>query len=107
MTFSLSYVFYQLNLLHNLCHRLALLLCMRAVGSHMTDGDDCHSLEIVRREQLAHDAGVVIAHPASAQTTLRSGKAEVLGGDGYIHVAVLLVIVSRVQQALLFFIQTM
>lgn len=60
----------------------------------MSDGDDCHSLEVGRREETAHYVGVEIAHPASAEVAFGSSEAQMLGSDSHVDVAVLLVVVA-------------
>ena len=60
----------------------------------MSDGDDCHSLEVGRREEATHDVGIEVAHPASAEVALRCGEAQMLGSDSHVDVAVLLVVVA-------------
>lgn len=57
----------------------------------MSDGDDCHSLEVGRGEETTHDVGVEVAHPAGAEIALRCGETQMLGSDSHVDVAVLLV----------------
>lgn len=60
----------------------------------MSYGDDCHSLEVGRREETAHDVGVEVADPAGAEVALGSSEAQMLGSDSHVDVAVLLVVVA-------------
>lgn len=60
----------------------------------MSDGDDCHSLEVGRREEATHDVGIEVAHPTSAEVAFGSSEAQMLGSDSHVDVAVLLVIVA-------------
>ena len=60
----------------------------------MSDGDDCHSFEVGRREETTHDVGVEVAHPAGAEVALRCSEAQMLGSDSHVDVAVLLVVVA-------------
>lgn len=60
----------------------------------MSDGDDCHSLEVGRGEEATHDVGVEVAHPAGAEVALGSSEAQMLGSDSHVDVAVLLVVVA-------------
>ena len=60
----------------------------------MSDGDDCHSLEVGRGEEAAHGVGVEVAHPASAEVALRCGEAQMFGSDSHVDVTVLLVVVA-------------
>ena len=83
-----------LSLLNDLLQGFAFLFCAWAVGGHMAHGDDGHGLIIGRREQVAHDGGVVVAHPAGAQSPFGCGKAQVLRGNGHIDVAMRLVVVA-------------
>ena len=83
-----------LSLLNDLLQGFAFLFCAWAVGGHMAHGDDGHGLIIGRREQVAHDGGVVVAHPAGAQPPFGCGKAQVLRGNGHIDVAMRLVVVA-------------
>lgn len=60
----------------------------------MSDGDDGHRFEVGRGEEAAHNVGVEVAHPASAEIALRSGEAQMLGSDSHVDIAVLLVVVA-------------
>lgn len=60
----------------------------------MSDGDDCHSLEVGRREEATHDVGVEVADPAGAEVAFGSSEAQMLGSYSYVDVAVLLVVIA-------------
>lgn len=60
----------------------------------MSDGDDCHSLEVGRREEATHDVGVEVADPAGAEVAFGSSEAQMLGCDSHVDVAVLLVVIA-------------
>ena len=60
----------------------------------MSDGDDSYSFEVGRGEEATHDVGVEVADPAGAKVALRCCKAQMLGSDSHVDVAVLLVVVA-------------
>lgn len=60
----------------------------------MSDGDDCHSLEVGRREEATRNVGVEVADPAGAEVAFGSSEAQMLGSDSHVDVAVLLVVVA-------------
>ena len=89
------YMARKLNLLNNLIQFFALLLCMRTILGDMTDRNDDHRLEVsplALLEILVHLLRVVIANPASTQTSFSSTQAKVLSGNGNIDVAVRFVV---------------
>lgn len=92
--FIIAYSWEESDFFHNLLQCFTLLLCTRTILGDMSDGDDCHSLEVVRGEETTHDVGVEVAHPASAEVALRCGETQMLGSYSHVDVAVLLVIVA-------------
>lgn len=92
--FIIAYSWEESDFFYNLCESLALLLCTRTILGDVSDGDDCHSLEVGRGEETAHYVGVEVADPASAEVALRCSEAQMLGSDSHVDVAVLLVVVA-------------
>ena len=85
----------KLNLLDYLIQFLSLLLSMRTILGDMTDRNDNDRLEVsplALLEILVHLLRVVIANPASTQTSFSSTQAKVLSGNGNIDVAVRFVV---------------
>lgn len=91
--FIVAYSWEESDFFNNLCESLTLLLCTRTILGDVSDGDDCHSLEVGRGEEAAHYIGVEVAHPASAEVALRCGEAQMLGSYSHVDVSVLLVVV--------------
>ena len=81
-----------LDSLDDVSHILAILLHAWAIIGYMSQRDYCHSLEIIRREKFAHDVSVVIAHPASAKSALRSSQTYMLCGNRHVYVTMLFVV---------------
>lgn len=92
--FIIAYSWEESDFFYNLCDILTLLFGARTILGDMSDGDDCHSLEVGRGEETAHDVGVEVAHPASAEVAFGSSEAQMLGSDSHVDVAVLLVVVA-------------
>lgn len=92
--FIIAYSWEESDFFYNLCDILTLLLCTRTILGDVSDGDDCHSLEVGRREEATHDVGVEVADPASAEVALRCGETQMLGSYSHVDVAVLLVVVA-------------
>ena len=92
--FIIAYSWEESDFFYNLCDILTLLLCTRTIVGDMSDGDDCHSLEVGRGEETAHYVGVEVAHPTSAEVAFGSSEAQMLGSYSHVDIAVLLVVVA-------------
>lgn len=73
--FIIAYSWEESDFFNNLCDILTLLFGARTILGDVSDGDDCHSLEVGRGEETAHYIGVEVAHPTSAEVALRSSEA--------------------------------
>lgn len=70
---------------------------MGTVVSNVTNGNDCHSLVALYREQALDGFNVVITYPARAKSTVSSCKAEVFNGNAKVDVAMILLSSVRTQ----------
>ena len=82
---------------HDFCHLLACGAAWLVFGMGVSERDEHGWLFVFWQvEELVAELGVEVAHPACAESDFSCGKADVLGGDGDVDVAVVFAVEASV-----------